>query len=319
MLITLTAAFVPIYKRLALKINLVDIPNRRSSHQNSTLKGAGIVIVFAFLLGQLILDEILVALSIGALIGAITGLVDDKTELHPLPRAISYSVAVAFVATAALKYSDQHSWLVIMLGFIIAIGTVNAFNFMDGINGISALYSLVLLATVWFINHSLGYELHVEVLHSCTIGLIAFSYLNVRKKAIAFLGDVGSVFLGLIAVYWVLLLINLESSFIFLSLLLVYGTDSAITIMERLIRRENIFKAHRRHLYQLLGNEMQWSHIQVSILYAIVQLLINAIMLYNLLQNNFGNHVFVIMALTLGLIYVLVKFLVIYPRIAMKK
>ena len=94
------------------------------------------------------------------------------------------------------------------------------------------------------------------------------------------MGDVGSmgVAFWIAAITGQLIIATGELKWILL--LTVYGTDSVFTILERLRLGENIFKAHRRHLYQLFANEKGFSHISVSSAYALVQILINALVIF---------------------------------------
>ena len=95
-----------------------------------------------------------------------------------------------------------------------------------------------------------------------------------------------------------------------LLLFLVYGVDSVLTIAERLIRKENIFRAHRRHLYQLLSNELGWSHVSVSFLFAAVQALVNMVLAQAILMEWSTLQILLTFALTLGVVYFVVKALI---------
>jgi UDP-N-acetylmuramyl pentapeptide phosphotransferase/UDP-N-acetylglucosamine-1-phosphate transferase len=140
--------------------------------------------------------------------------------------------------------------------------------------------------------------------HACVImGLLVFNIFNVRKKAKCFAGDVGSVSIAIIIVFLLLARMRDTGNFAYAGFLIVYVIDSAFTIVQRFMMGENIFRAHRRHFYQNLANEMKIPHLYVSIFYAVLQLALN----WSIVQLQLRlMHVFVI-ALVLGLIYIASK------------
>ena len=87
----------------------------------------------------------------------------------------------------------------------------------------------------------------------------------------------------------------------------VYGIDSAITIIQRLLKRENIFKPHRTHLYQYLANEKKWSHLLISIIYSFVQLLINLIVLLVIIPSEYSLSLSMLILCILVVIYLIIK------------
>ena len=106
-----------------------------------------------------------------------------------------------------------------------------------------------------------------------------FGFFNFRLRARCFAGDVGAVSISFILVFLLVKLILSSGNLIYMMFLIVYGIDTSLTIVFRLRRHENIFEAHRRHLYQLMTNESGISHIKVSSGYAIVQLMINLVII----------------------------------------
>ena len=137
---------------------------------------------------------------------------------------------------------------------LFTIGWINAFNFMDGINGITVLYSLSILVVSYYLNTQI-YFMQTSLLLYTGIGLVVFGFYNVRKIAKSFAGDVGSVSIAFILAYIVINLIIYTKNWQYILIVSVYGIDTIVTLVQRLIRKENIFKAHRSHLYQYLANE----------------------------------------------------------------
>jgi len=119
------------------------------------------------------------------------------------------------------------------------------------------------------------------------VSVFVFLYYNFRTRAVCFAGDVGSVTIAFIQVFFLLQLIMATNNFLWVIMFLVYGIDSVVTILYRLKRRENIFKPHRTHLYQYLANEMKWPHQAVSFAYAFIQGVLNFVVIYGYLNYSY--------------------------------
>ncbi len=145
---------------------------------------------------------------------------------------------------------------------------------MDGINGITTGYSFTILAALLYLNHQLKIFDNEAIIY-LIIGNLVFFIFNFRTKAKCFAGDVGSVAMVFALLFFVLGFILKTGSPIFILLFAVYGVDSGMTIINRLLKKENIFKAHRQHLYQFLANEKQWPQLLVSFVYMVLQAIIS--------------------------------------------
>jgi len=311
-------AFVAIYYKIARRLNLLDHPTTRSSHTAPTLLGVGILYPFVFILSIFLFAQPNPYLLSGLALGAITGFLDDKFELSALIRTALYGICVMLVLYTIPGKSLYQYWHIVAI-LIIALGTVNAYNFMDGINGISIIYTVVFILSILLIIHLFDYKIPTQILWVCLTPCAIIGFLNVRTHALAFMGDVGSVFLGLFATYWIIYLTTYAWSPVYILLLLLYGVDSVITIVERLIKSENIFTAHRLHLYQLLSNELKWPHLKVAILYGSLQLLINLMLIYSVLNDWNGVSTLICTMLVTGGIYLIVKYWLVYPAVRLTK
>lgn len=259
------------YIYLAKRIGIIDKPNERSSHKKPTVRGAGVIFPVAVLLWFFIFEySDWYFVSAVTLMGMI-GFLDDRYSLSQFPRLIIQSLGVLLVLLEMGLLSLPFFYTGI--SFILITGWLNTFNFMDGINGISVLYAGSVLIGVYLFKDAIP-DIQLSLIFTVGLSLIVFGWLNVRKNALAFAGDVGSLSLGLILAYFVSMLIISTGNWEFIILLSVYGVDSVLTIFLRLLKKENIFEAHRSHLYQYLANEVGLSHIIVSIIYATIQLLI---------------------------------------------
>ncbi len=200
--------------------------------------------------------------------------------------------------------------LIVILAFVLTIGITNAYNFMDGINGITGIYSLSVLLGLWLINTFHIHFIDNSFIYCAALSLLVFNFYNFRKRAKCFAGDVGAMAMVFIILFMIGKLLVLEPNIAIVLLLAVYGVDSVLTIIHRLILKENIFVAHRKHLYQILANEAKIPHLVVSTIYAVIQILINLLLLY-ILQSDYGilNTLLILIAILsfMSIVYVVVK------------
>ena len=192
----------------------------------------------------------------------------------------------------------------VIAAYVLAIGLINAYNFMDGINGITGLYTLVVMGSLLYVNEKLQLFTDGDFIKYAMIASLVFLFFNYRKKAKCFAGDVGSIAIAFWVIYLVLKLILVTNSLIWLLFLAVYGVDAICTIIHRLYLKQNIFEAHRLHLYQVLSNEYKIDHRLVSLFYAIAQILVSALVIC-LYQKVNDLLLFVIVIAPLLLIYTL--------------
>ena len=182
---------------------------------------------------------------------------------------------------AASLFLNPYSLLLIPLSLTIIIGIINAYNFMDGINGITVLYSMVTIMSLWWIQEFNQINLLKQPVWLLLLSaLLVFGFYNLRKRAKAFAGDIGSISMALIICYLILQLIIHTQDLKWILLLGIYGLDTVATIFCRIIRKENIFDAHRSHFYQYLANEKKWDHVKVAFTYALLQLALNVLLIY---------------------------------------
>lgn len=207
---------------------------------------------------------------------ALISFVDDVSALKSGTRSLVHFFAVSLLL---VELGADIDWYWFPLLLIMISGTINAYNFMDGINGITGAYSLITLFTLFVINHSIEPFTSESLLIFLMLSVLVFNLFNFRGKAKCFAGDVGSVSMAFIICFLLAQLIVQTKNVLFIGLLLVYGLDAVTTIAFRLIRRENIFEAHRSHFYQFLANEKKWPHLRVASVYAILQAALNAIII----------------------------------------
>lgn len=164
-------------------------------------------------------------------------------------------------------------WYYLIITFIVIVGVINAYNFMDGINGITACYSLSVAGLMMLVNEKINF-VDRNLLIYTVLSLLVFFFFNFRKKAKCFAGDVGSVAIAFILLFALGRLIITTENLLYILFLVVYGIDAVWTIIRRLYHKENIFEAHRSHLYQFLGNEAKVNKLLISFIYGAAQFII---------------------------------------------
>ena len=272
------------YFKLADHFNIIDKPNHRSSHTAITIRGGGIIFPFAILAFSFYAGFVYPYFLVGLLLIGFISFMDDIRELSSKVRMLFHITAVALLFYQLNLFVFPFYWILLALVFVI--GTINAINFMDGINGITGCYGLVTLVTLQYVNSAIVHFTADGFLIVSILAVLVFNFFNFRTKAKCFAGDVGSVSLAFIILFFLLQLIIKTNNPGYFALLLLYGLDAVTTIIFRLFRKENIFKAHRSHLYQFLANEKKLPHVLVASLYALVQLVINICWLAFLSASN---------------------------------
>jgi UDP-N-acetylmuramyl pentapeptide phosphotransferase/UDP-N-acetylglucosamine-1-phosphate transferase len=194
----------------------------------------------------------------------------------------------------------------IFAAYLFTIGWINAFNFMDGINGITAVYTLVSLGTFIWLNQIFEF-VSQQLLIFLMLSVLLFSFFNLRKRAVTFAGDVGSIPLAFLLAWFMISLMNKTGQLQYILFFALYGIDSVITILYRLGQRENIFEAHRSHLYQLLSNELNCSHVQISLLYGFLQAVLNMLTIVLISVGKMTWPLFILILFVLSIGYFVVR------------
>lgn len=132
----------------------------------------------------------------------------------------------------------------------------------------------MVLAALAYINKEITPFVEEDFIYTVISSVLVFCFFNFRKKAKCFAGDVGSVSIAFILLFLIGKLILQTEDFSWIILLSVYGVDSVLTIIHRLMLHENIGLPHRKHLYQIMANELKIPHVAVSSIYMAVQVIV---------------------------------------------
>jgi len=310
-----------IYFRIADKFNIIDKPNERSSHSTIVLRGGGVIFAISMIIwlilqmvqGEWLTVQDYLPFMVGLLMVAGISFVDD---IHSLPDSLRMVVQIAsillmFWSIGLFGAFDSWIWMAVavLVALFFCVGATNIINFMDGINGITAAYGFAMLLPIALQNHTMGF-IDESYLIVAIIGLIVFSLFNFRPKGKAkcFAGDVGSIGIAFIILFALGKLMLVTQDVTWIVFFLVYGIDGSMTIFHRIMLHENLGQAHRKHVFQLMANELKMSHITVSLIYAGLQLTISLGFIY-LCPNTIVAHwiYLVVAALILSVAYVLFK------------
>ncbi|MDR0865166.1 MAG: glycosyltransferase family 4 protein [Candidatus Symbiothrix sp.] len=276
-------AGIIIYFKIADKYNIIDKPNQRSSHNYITIRGGGIVFWLAAALYSLNIPSFqnleCFSFFIGITLICGISLWDDISSLPNRVRIVVHFLSISLIFYGLGIYTLL-PWGLIVLAYIFFVGVMNAYNFMDGINGITGLYSLTVLIALQYVNCQLIPFTQPDFINYAILACIVFLFFNFRKRAGCFAGDVGSMGISFWIVTLLLQLMLAGQSVIWIFFLVVYGVDTICTILHRMYLKQNIFEAHRMHFYQILSNEKGISHLKVSAGYAFVQLALCGILIY---------------------------------------
>ena len=269
------------YFRVADRFNIIDKPNERSSHSQIVLRGGGIIFLLGMWVWCLFFGLQYPWFLLGLSMIAGISFVDD---IHSLPDSVR--LVVQFTAMGLMLYEvgllETDMWWWIPVALIVCVGIINAYNFMDGINGITGGYSLAVLLPLLYLDTT-GLKLtgldapfiEPSLLWVATLSVVVFCFFNFRTKARCFAGDVGSVGIAFIVLFALMRLIVQTEDVTYIMLLLVYGVDTVLTICHRILLHEHLGEAHRKHAYQLMANELKIPHTLVSTFYMVLQLAVS--------------------------------------------
>jgi UDP-N-acetylmuramyl pentapeptide phosphotransferase/UDP-N-acetylglucosamine-1-phosphate transferase len=253
---------------------ILDHPNQRSSHSAPTPKGAGIIVVAAILAGWVGISwdtpaaEIALIIAVAAICLAGLSWYDDLRGLNPVWRLLGQGVAVAYVLTSDVVSVAPFfggllpDFLDLLAAGLLWLWFVNLFNFMDGIDGIAGVETAALGLGIALVAATAALSPAFVIYGlALTAGALGFLWWNWHPARI-FLGDVGSVPLGFL-IGWLLLVLTKNGQWAAALILpLYYLADATITLIRRVLRGEKVWQAHRDHFYQQAVNH-GLSHAQI--------------------------------------------------------
>ncbi len=320
LIIPFMVLIMALYLYMARRFNIIDRPHERGSHTRPTIRGGGILFPIAALIWFVLYGWRDPWAIFGLLLISGISFMDDVKNVTAIVRIMIHLVAVSLLFYDIGIFKLYWYW--IALAYLLTIGCINAYNFMDGINGMTAFYGLVVLGTFSLLNnacHLLApfFEQGTfdawrsffpdRLIGVIFVSLLVFAFFNARKKALAFAGDVGSISIAFLMSWLMISLMVVSREFFWILLFAVYGIETGYTILIRLSRGENILEPHRLHLYQLLANEKGKPHLWVSFIYALIQLVINGVVVVLIFNGLMTTTVFFIILFALVATYAIIR------------
>ena len=295
-----------VYFRIADKCNIIDKPNQRSSHSTIVLRGGGIIFMIGAWVWSAFFGFDYPWFLAGLTLVAGVSFVDD---IHSLPDSVRLVAQFAAAAMAFYQLDILHweMWWIVLVALIVYVGATNVINFMDGINGITAGYSLAVLFPLAALNTDDKF-VEQSLIFTTIIAAIVFCIFNFRPKGKAkcFAGDVGSIGIAFIMLFLLGNVIIKTEDITWLIFLLVYGVDGCLTIIHRIMLHENLGEAHRKHAYQIMANELKIGHVKVTLIYMAMQLMVSLGFIYLCPDNALCHWMYFVGALVvLAIAYVL--------------
>lgn len=259
------------YLQIAKRLRIVDKPHLQSSHKGVIIRGGGILFYLAYLLWFFVYGTPYPMIFIGLTIMAITSFADDVHSISPKVRLV-----LQFAAMIVMLYETHVFNLplqLLLLLSVVCVGTINIYNFMDGINGMTGGYSLVVLLALMGVNLFVLEFIDNHLLVYMLLADVIFCFFNFRKRAKCFAGDVGSLSMGFVVIFLLLKLMFKDGHMHWITFVSVYLVDGGLTILHRLMLKENILMPHKKHAFQIMANELKMPHLAVSGIYMAIQVL----------------------------------------------
>jgi len=281
----------PIYLLVAKRFGIKDNPGGRSSHTQRTITGAGIIFSIGLLITNFVLGT---GLPINFLIGlsaiVLISFIDDIVFIKHSYRFVFQLISIALLISTIPMSVENTLWdklPIWIAGVIFGVCVLNGFNFMDGINGLLATTSFIILLSLAYLNENLidanGKVIQFVnpyVIYSMIASTAVFLFLNLRSKALSFMGDAGSIGIAFITFYLVFLLVSQTGNTIYFLLFSVLGIDSGLTVVYKLILKENIFIPHRDFLFKKLVHIGKFGHVRIALIYALIQGIVNSAIIF---------------------------------------
>ena len=267
-----TSFLLPVLRHLLIRFNVVDYPNSRSNHQIVTPRGGGLAGMIGIVLGLAVACKLSYAILISVVGFTLLGAFDDWKSLSSKTRLVAqvllgYSVVVAFTRSDPEVIQPQAT--IVVVGISIYIFVVNAVNFMDGVNGMSASHGILLGTTFAALSWQVDAPTWAILGLCLAAASMAFIPWNFRRRALLFLGDSGTYLFGAIIALLILVLwAEGTHLLIVLAPIAIYLSDVSVTLMRRAIAGKPILQAHREHTYQALparGWDHRWTSMLVLI------------------------------------------------------
>lgn len=335
----LTLFSIPKIIHLVEYKKLMDSPVKRSSHLKTTPTLGGVAFFIALILSLFFLKDWSLTndniyLIPGLSILFITGLKDDLLVISPTSKLLAQLISISFILSnetyviqslnGFLDIQEIPLFFYYTIGCIVMLVIINAFNLIDGVDGLASIVGIVILTAyslIFYYSNENFYVLLCLTLIGC---LIAFLRFNLSSDKKIFMGDTGSLIVGFIISVLTLKFLSLpvesfndfpfqskNSPLIAISILFVPLFDTARVFGIRLINRKSPFLPDKNHIHHVLLDYFKISHCQISFIIGGFNLVFICLIIFFCAENNFCTTIVLVITI-LTLLYFLYKLKVSY-------
>ncbi len=309
---------VGLFRYIAEHVGLIDIPNHRSAHTLPTPRGGGIAFCVIWLIASLLAVPLstwpaaqAIAMLPGALLIAVVGFLDDFADLSARRRLVIQFIIAIFTVIALhglhqINLVSMKLHLGILGGILLTLAivwSINLFNFMDGLDGLTGIEALFIFSVGGYLlwhNGGVHFAMIAWILSASIAGFLVWNF----PPSSIFMGDVGSYFLG----YLVILFAIIGEKWYGVPALIwfiLYGlfiTDATVTLIRRIIAGEKFYEAHKLHSFQRL-HQSGWSQRQILMGVISINFVLGCIAIFTLLHPQVLIPAIFVSYLFLGVIY----------------
>jgi UDP-N-acetylmuramyl pentapeptide phosphotransferase/UDP-N-acetylglucosamine-1-phosphate transferase len=313
---------IPKIRRLSLKLNFFDSSNSRSSHDGKVASFGGVAFFLSYIFVLFFaenLDSSHVSLTLLASITIMffTGLLDDLTDLSPKVKFLAQFIAVSFLMTEPdfrilslygfMGFYEIPLFISVSGSMIFLLGLINAFNLIDGIDGLTGITGIIVASFYSYMFYMLNYFFYLTICLTTIATLLAFLRFNFSKKRKIFMGDTGSLVIGLVLGLLTFKLLSLENGayvslsfnrqqlpLFLISVLFVPLLDTLRVMVLRALRGVSMFKPDRNHIHHIIV-DYGLSHRRASFIIGFINFTVALIMFYVIQSFNDLNSLLILL------------------------
>ena len=307
-----TYILIPKIRNISLTFNLTDTPGVRSSHATTTPSFGGVAFYVSFIIALFFLqfffeNQVSLTLLVGISVLFFTGLFDDLINLRAKVKFFGQFLGVALLMSQPdFRIISMHGFLGIneipliasivgSMFFLLAL--INAFNLLDGIDGLTAITGIIVASFYSYMFYQLGYFYYLSISITTIATLLAFLRFNFSVKGKIFMGDTGSLTIGLVLGLLTLKLMTADAVYaslhfnpkqlplILVAVLFVPILDTCRVMMIRLLKGVSMFSADRNHIHHIIV-DYGLSHRKASSLIGLVNFCIGLFMFFVIINYN---------------------------------
>ena len=307
-----TYILIPKIRNISLTFNLTDNPGVRSSHANSTPSFGGVAFYVSFIIALFFIqfffeNQVSLTLLVGISVLFFTGLFDDLINLRAKVKFFGQFLGVALLMSQPdFRIISMHGFLGIneipliasivgSMFFLLAL--INAFNLLDGIDGLTSITGIIVASFYSYMFYKLGYFYYLSISITTIATLLAFLRFNFSVKRKIFMGDTGSLTIGLVLGLLTLKLMTADAIYVSLhfnpkqlplilvAVLFVPILDTCRVMMIRLLKGVSMFSPDRNHVHHIIV-DYGLSHRKASSLIGLVNFCIGLFMFFVIINFN---------------------------------